>query len=1003
MITSLVSHLFLVLIASQAQAFVPIPLQIHDGTTHINPVISARSNSWHRRMYFADVEESASAPESTTDSVESTFIKPTHKTRVQKATRTLGSQELLMLPRQYSLSQDTFPQMTHVCAVVLNKTPKDEAIFRQAVQEAMESHPLLNARIQGDGEPDRRIDMMQMVREGEPNPCTFVTDRPLSVKDVLRIHTVDDLEKAWQSTFVQDLDDTECSWCIKEDGPLWKLDWFRSKEGEKSALVFSLNHAISDQSSINRLNDQILFNLASLEEKGKIEPSSVKQEMPVAMEDSVLGLGQRWSEIGPRGFTLNTIKYVLGKAAEGAKNPVILPDTAKEGGDNPILGALQIISGKTAGGQDETSQERKTVAQFRTLSDEITTKLLEQCRANGVSMSNALTAAMTLTATDFVGNDETLSEGRNYKVLQSLDMRRFGEKIDKGETVACMAGSHDLMLGPFPDGSGKLTRNALTAKRQEKFWSLARESQKQTRDFIEGNGPQEAVRVFDFAMTISDLTNLVHLSAQSKDTLGRAYSAQVTNVGVYERQKAFPREGEGEDASLKIEHGIYKVEDVFFATPHTQSGCLFPLSCMTVNGTFKLVFHPMSPVVNAETNAAFADAFVDLIETVAKGETVEDPTEENEALASLKENALPLMAALIGAVSVATHAGAFAEFFNAVMEMKKNTDPDEFWPALNFWIFFAVGHPILQPILWISDVLHGTPGPMVGGLVPVLFLAGNAGFIAAFSRSKQFRTAVNIAALAGFFSYVGAGLDGKAGMGDFNLALDDSYKGEIMKGCPTYEQVRQPSMDNFDLEKYQGLWYEHKFHDWTQFKEVYDTTLGIKLTDGGQGWIDDFAVKGPAPKSAPLSWDKSPVANGAHYFLFGRVDPNDPPGILREKGFGVEFPNYIVDVQKNQETGEYTESIQFQCLERGGVRVFEGINFMSRSPTMTQEELTAMHLRAQKAGMYPYGASPEQMHTVARRPVDAPEIDNNWQAMWRAIGVDKLLELLTESIEDGGR
>ena len=103
--------------------------------------------------------------------------------------------------------------------------------------------------------------------------------------------------------------------------------------------------------------------------------------------------------------------------------------------------------------------------------------------------------------------------------------------------------------------------------------------------------------------------------------------------------------------------------------------------------------------------------------------------------------------------------------------------------------------------------------------------------------------------------------------------------------------------------------------------------------------------------------------------------------------------------------GNYKESIQFQCLDRGGVRVFEGINFMSRSPVMTDEELDAMHKRAEKAGMYPYGAAPEQMHRVARRGIDVPDkdVDNTWQAMWRAIGVDKLLELLTESIEDGGR
>lgn len=79
--------------------------------------------------------------------------------------------------------------------------------------------------------------------------------------------------------------------------------------------------------------------------------------------------------------------------------------------------------------------------------------------------------------------------------------------------------------------------------------------------------------------------------------------------------------------------------------------------------------------------------------------------------------------------------------------------------------------------------------------------------------------------------------------------------------------------------------------------------------------------------------------------------------------------------------GEYKEAIQFQCLERGGVRVFEGINFICRNPVMSEEEMSAMDARAQKAGMYPYGVAPEQMHTVARRPEGAPDIDNSWQAM----------------------
>ena len=40
-------------------------------------------------------------------------------------------------------------------------------------------------------------------------------------------------------------------------------------------------------------------------------------------------------------------------------------------------------------------------------------------------------------------------------------------------------------------------------------------------------------------------------------------------------------------------------------------------------------------------------------------------------------------------------------------------------------------------------------------------------------------------------------------------------------------------MDDFDLKKYSGKWYEQEFHDWTQFKEVYDTTLDINLVKGG--------------------------------------------------------------------------------------------------------------------------------------------------------------------------
>lgn len=934
--------------------------------------------------------------------------------------RVLGSQENLMLPRQYgphlkkSSSSEPFPMMTHVCSAVLSATPA-MSVLQNAVEEAMETHPLLRCHVEGDGEPTKRIDLFQMVREGEPNPCTFVSpplsNTKYSVNDVLSVINVvndgeESLANSWKSRFTNNLEDN--AWCDVTSGPLWKVELHRLQENDKGsdstpcALTFAFNHAISDQSSVNMLIDHILSNINAIEKDGSIKKKAKQQEIPVALEDSVMGKQSRFSDVTTEDMSLNTAGYVLGKVAEGFRSPVILPDGSTKKEDNGgFFEALTIITGKAPGGESEESYERKSTTQFKTLSEEVTKKILSKCRANGVSMSNVLSAAITFTSSDFIdGGVSNNEKSRNYKVLQSLDMRRFGAELDKCESVACMAGSHDLILGPVPDRSGEALREAPQDGKKKlvnKFWDLARESKKQTEKFISTDGPSEATRVFDFAMTIADMNNLIHQTAQSKDTQGRAYSAGIVNAGVFERQKAVEREGSKKRSPLKSKHGKYQIENLFFATTHARTGCLYQASCMTVDDKMQCTFHPASPIIKEETNAQFADAFISLLEIV--GEAPSD----GEGF-SLPSNSLTLVAAAAGVGGVAIHANAWSNFFNVVMAMKEATpDPNDFWGALNFWIFFAVGHPILQPILWISDVLHGTPGPKIADLVPTAFLLGNLAVIGLITFSKEVRNAVNVAALAAFITYVGAGLDGQAGMGDFNLALDDSYKGKAFKGCPTYEEVRQPSMDNFDLNKYQGLWYEQKFHDWTQFKEVYDTTLDIKLTSDGKGWIDDFGVKGPAPDSAKLSWDKSPVANGAHYFLFGRVDEKDPPGVLRESGFGVEFPDYIVDVKKDPETGEYTEAIQFQCLERGGVRVFEGINFMSRKPEMTEVEMTEMHSRAEKAGMYPYGAGPEQMHSVARRPIDADPIDNTWQAMWRAIGVDKLLELLTESIEDGGR
>jgi hypothetical protein len=479
-------------------------------------------------------------------------LKEDQQSQKKQKRRALGSQELLMLPRQYGVNPNVkFPSMNHISCAILSNTPT-ESVLKQAIDEVMRAHPLLQSKVEGDGEPDKRIDLFQMVRKGEPNPPTFLTvPGTFSANDIVKIVNVDGSDRAaldasWQQAFGSDLDDG--SWCqVEKSSPLWKVELHKLKSSNSNkdapcALLFSFNHAISDQSSASRLTDQIVSLMAELEEKGNIQNKPAKQEIPISLEESVLGRQQTWRDVQARGLSFGTLKYIAGKAGEDARGPVIMPDGFSQGGG--IVGALTTLSGKAAGGEDEKSAERTSTLQFRTLSEEVCSALLLKCRENGVTITNALSASATLTATDFVDSGKQVGKDRTYKVLQSLDMRRFGEQLDKGESVGCLAGSMDLMHGPLPDRSGEQLRTNPTSKGMDGFWSLAKEGQQQIAEFIKSDGPKHAVRVFDFAMTIADLNNLVHLTAQSKQSQGRAYSAGFTNAGVYERLEAFRKEGD---------------------------------------------------------------------------------------------------------------------------------------------------------------------------------------------------------------------------------------------------------------------------------------------------------------------------------------------------------------------------------------------------------------------------------------------------------------------------
>jgi hypothetical protein len=144
-----------------------------------------------------------------------------------------------------------------------------------------------------------------------------------------------------------------------------------------------------------------------------------------------------------------------------------------------------------------------------------------------------------------------------YKILQSLDTRRFAGASEPGNTLFCQAGAMDLMLGPIPNFLGKQVRQH-SASSLNQFWDIAKQSFDQTSKYLKSGDAIEAVRLFDMGMTISDIGRLIEAYARSGASLGRGWSAGITNAGEYERHQAVERKGLQDRPQLKVRfrHGL---------------------------------------------------------------------------------------------------------------------------------------------------------------------------------------------------------------------------------------------------------------------------------------------------------------------------------------------------------------------------------------------------------------------------------------------------------------
>lgn len=468
------------------------------------------------------------------------------------AVRPLGGYERLLSrqtpgTRQLSLS--------HGSAYIVDVTLDGEALV-QAIARTMARHPLLRARIVvTDAQPD--APEWAYCDEG-------VTD--LARRIVSNSQAAGSSEQ-FSTQWRRELDASLNGAQFPEAGPLWRL--VHIPAANQSALVFTFNHAIDDQKSVNIVVRDLLH------EYGRAQAAQLAESLPFppSVEEAVAP-GE-----SPTG---NTLRWALFQLLNALRGPVMIPQLVAENlrADPTKFAALYA-----------NPDTRSTFVEPFTLPSSVATGLRAACRARNNTVTSILAAAMlcvTSAAIHNRGREGGVRRGDRDALLRfllSVDLRPYG--ADKGSsgsgsdwaggTVACAAGAVDFNV-PVPSavaayGSSKATAafSSLAAEDRvalhENLWNLAARCRNDAAEVIQyAKFVPESVRLFGLGMKYAKVLQVVELDAKSRGSLGRGYSCGVSNMGLV----SFAQSGD------KI-----RVREAFYGTSHARNGVLCQLSCMT--------------------------------------------------------------------------------------------------------------------------------------------------------------------------------------------------------------------------------------------------------------------------------------------------------------------------------------------------------------------------------------------------------------------------------------
>lgn len=369
----------------------------------------------------------------------------------------------------------------------------------------------------------------------------------------------------------------------------------------KSAWVFCFNHGSDDQQSVNIVVTEILNSIHSSPMKA---PTSNEKTyaFPKSVEDA----------IAPDNISLNTLKWSIFQLINQAANTDMLPAKIIQNYKKDPEKYKDVYT---------NPDKRRTFLEYLNLSREETAALRVMCRTQGVTITNALSAAILILTSTFFQNGfskdgAVLSlKEKNLRFLLSVGLRPFGAKGSEANgrnnavtdwtegTVACASGAVDFVVS-VPASTATPQGEAVS---NDAFWALAKTCKQKSNDIIEVEDyVPESVRLFGLGMKYADILTIVDLESKNPGTMGRGFACGVSNVGLVNLPVP-PTKG---PSALSIVEGYY-------GTSHSRNGVFCMLSSMTVGEKFCGCLQFTSPFINEQDALLFKEALLRTILTLS--------------------------------------------------------------------------------------------------------------------------------------------------------------------------------------------------------------------------------------------------------------------------------------------------------------------------------------------------------------------------------------------------